>query len=164
MKKIIRFVERNKRKLKTLNGALDDKLVANPKFYPGLYNTRYKRIFYYVVCDVDISKIMVNLKSIGLVNIESSPHYKFAKAYALQNRIDPEYKSYLLQNYKEENSDEAVTEFIKTYNFVVGNPDEQFLLVRFMEKEKEFVELVDGLHRLAILKLIGAKVVRCALI
>jgi len=119
---------------------------------------------------VPINKISVNLKnSTGVVknNIEETPHFKFIMSHKYNldtNKLD--YQDYLISNFTEINSEnitEYVDKFISLYESYEKTPGIYELIV-YRDKNlflKNNPTLLDGVHRLSIMKIFNQEFVKC---
>ena len=119
---------------------------------------------------VPIDKIKVNLKNSTKIvksKIEDTPHFKFI--YSYKNNLNTNknvYQDYLIRNFTEINSEnikDYVDNFISLYNIYEKTPG-IFELVVFRDKDlflKNYPTLLDGVHRLSIMKTFDQKSVKC---
>tara|TARA_B000000609_G_scaffold154138_1_gene143456 strand:+ start:582 stop:1721 length:1140 start_codon:yes stop_codon:yes gene_type:complete len=119
---------------------------------------------------VPIESININLQTHGelvVSNIKESPHYHFISGYSGdKNFPSNNYKKYLLNQSKDISSkclELKIASFIKLYD-TYQKEDTEFKLIVQRNKSLFFKKspvLLDGVHRLAILKLDDVKHVKC---
>ena len=119
---------------------------------------------------IPIDKIRVNLKDsteIVKSKIEDTPHFKFI--YSHKNNIKTNkdvYQDYLIENFSEintKNIKDYIYNFISLYESYENNP-EVFNLIVYRDKDlflKNHPTLLDGVHRLSIMKVFNQKFVKC---
>lgn len=126
------------------------------------------QITHEIILPVDMLRVNVYKNSISnYVRIEDTPHYKYLKNW-LNNKSEKEFKEYLIDSYDEVtefNVKEKLENFIKLYKELEHDFSKAYVVIvlnkNLILKGQGFV--FDGAHRLAILKLLNVKKVKCYL-
>ncbi len=119
---------------------------------------------------VPINKLKVNLKNstgIEKSKIEDTPHFKFINSYKNNLNLNKDaYQDYLIRNFSEisnNNVENHTNNFIYLYEEYEKMPG-IFELVVFRDKDlflKNSPTLLDGVHRLSIMKTFDQEYVKC---
>ena len=119
---------------------------------------------------IPIDKIRVNLKDsteIVKSKIEDSPHFKCIYSNKINIKTNKDvYQDYLIENFSEintKNIKDYIYNFISLYESYENNP-EVFNLIVYRDKDlflKNHPTLLDGVHRLSIMKVFNQKFVKC---
>lgn len=129
----------------------------------GNYDSRHTIFKTFMKIELPISDLISIDMSGNIVAMNDSSHFKQAILLknSKSNYISDEYAVEFRQRYPELHLEQEINIFRETFSFVIKNTDQQIILVRKYGVLNHKFEVIDGMHRAAILLVLGATRIKC---
>lgn len=129
----------------------------------GNYDSRHTIFKTYMKIELPISDLISKDISGNIVAMNDSSHFKQAILFKSGNSINisDEYAVEFRQRYPELHLEQEINSFRETFSFVIKNTDQQMILVRKYGVLNHKFEVIDGMHRAAILLVLGTTRIKC---
>ena len=129
----------------------------------GNYDSRHTIFKTFIKIELPISDLISKDMSGNILSMKDSSHFKQAVFLISDNcmNISDEYAKEFGQRYPELHLEQEISSFRETFNFVLKNTDKQEILVRKHGVLNHKFEVIDGMHRAAILLVLGTTRIKC---
>ena len=140
-------------------------LISKPILRKAVYDTSYSKRDIFLEFYVNIEQLVFDVKNVGEVSIDQTPHFKAALWIAsngLRGSIE-DYKKYLASCFPSASVKDHVYTYQSLFSRLTTDSSNEVILVRREVPPEKRFHVLDGTHRSAILYVLGQSKIKVAM-